>query len=261
LPNDTPARRRRTPARGEALAKRSPVRSARPSQVESDRRAEEAAHKALSKVLLEGKLRPGTPLRERQLAEIFGLTRGAVRKLLGRLVQEGKVQAFTNRGSFVPQPTMADVEHVYDARKAVESGIVAMLASRMTAAQLSRLRAHVQKERRTQRKGLRNECIKLAGGFHVELVEALENDELAGIMQRLLSRTQMFVALFEPAHQSDCAPDEHERIVEALASRNDGRAVAAMIDHLQRVQTRVTKHIDEEQSPPLVDILRSALKG
>ena len=96
-------------------------------------------------MLLEGKLRPGTPLRERQLAEIFGLTRGAVRKVLGRLGQEGKVQAFTNRGSFVPQPTIVDVQQVYDARKAVESGIVAVLTSRMTTSQLARLRMQVQK--------------------------------------------------------------------------------------------------------------------
>jgi DNA-binding GntR family transcriptional regulator len=242
------------------LAKRPAARRAGSSAMESDRRAEEAAHKALSKVLLEGKLRPGTPLRERQLAEIFGLTRGAVRKVLGRLGQEGKVQAFTNRGSFVPQPTIVDVQQVYDARKAVESGIVAMLTSRIATSQLARLRTQVQKERRAQRQGLRDESVQLAGGFHIELVQALGNDELTAILRRLISRTQMFVALFEPARESGCAPDEHEKILDALASGDNGRGVAAMIDHLHRVQMRVTQHIHDEHSPPLVDILRSALK-
>ncbi len=212
-------------------------------------------------MLLEGKLRPGTPLRERQLAEIFGLTRGAVRKLLLRLGHEGKLEMFTNRGAFVPQPTVADVRHVYDARKAVESGLVAILAPRMTAPQLTHLRSQVRKERRAQRLGKRNVSVKLAGSFHIELVQALGNDELTDIVRRLISRTQMFVALFEPARQSGCAPDEHEVILEALASRDPGRAVAAMIDHLQRVQVRVMQHLDEEPAPPLVDILRSALES
>jgi DNA-binding GntR family transcriptional regulator len=227
---------------------------------DGDRRAEDAAYEALSKVLLEGKLRPGTPLRERQLAEIFGLTRGAVRKLLLRLGHEGKVEMFANRGSFVPQPTVTDVCQVYDARKVVESGLVAMLAPRMTALQLAHLRSLVQKERRAERLGHRNESVKLAGGFHIELVQALGNEELTDILRRLISRTQMFVALFEPAPESGCAPEEHEIIVDALAAGDAGRAVAAMINHLQRVQARVMQHVDEKPAPPLVDILRSALE-
>ena len=161
----------------------------------------------------------------------------------------------------MPQPTVADVRHVYDARKAVESGLVAILAPRMTAPQLTHLRSQVRKERRAQRLGKRNVSVKLAGSFHIELVQALGNDELTDIVRRLISRTQMFVALFEPARQSGCAPDEHEVILEALASRDPGRAVAAMIDHLQRVQVRVMQHLDEEPAPPLVDILRSALES
>ena len=261
LPKNSRARARRKPARVPGPARRQAVRGGGASPLESDRRAEDAAHEALSKVLLEGKLRPGTPLRERQLAEIFGLTRGAVRKLLLRLSHEGKLEMITNRGSFVPRPTVADVRHVYDARKAVESGLVAVLAPRMTAPQLTHLRSQVHKERQAQRLGQRNESVKLAGGFHIELVQALGNDELTDIVRRLISRTQMFVALFEPAQESGCAPDEHESVIEALASRDPARAMAAMIDHLQRVQARVTRHVDEEPAPPLVDILRSALES
>lgn len=259
LPQDTRARPHQKSARPPRSAKRKSVRGGA-APLQGERRAEDAAYEALSKVLLEGKLRPGTPLRERQLAEIFGLTRGAVRKLLLRLGHEGKLAMFANRGAFVPQPSVTDVCQVYDARKAVESGLVAMLAARMTASQLAHLRSQVRKERRAQRLGHRNESVKLAGGFHTELVQALGNDELTDIVRRLISRTQMFVALFESPAESGCAPDEHEIILEALASGDPGRAVAAMIDHLQRVQARVIQHVGEETTPPLVDILRSALE-
>lgn len=261
LPQDTRARPRRKSARAAGPTRRQAVRGGSPPPPESDRRDADAAHEALSRVLLEGKLRPGTPLRERQLAEIFGLTRGAVRKLLLRLGHEGKLEMFTNRGAFVPRPTVADVREVYDARKAVESGLVAILAPRLTVPQLAHLRSQVHKERRAQRAGQRDESVKLAGGFHIELARTLGNGELADIVRRLISRTQMFVALFEPARESGCAPDEHETILEALASRDPGRAVAAMTDHLQLVQARVVQHVDKEPVQPLVDILRSALES
>jgi DNA-binding GntR family transcriptional regulator len=221
----------------------------------------EAAYISISRALLEGRLRPGTPMRERQLAEVFGMTRGAVRNLLLRLAHEGKLQLFPNRGAFVPQPSAADIRQVYDARKAVEAGLVALLASRITSQQVAALRAHVREERRAQRNGRRDESVKLAGGFHIRLVEALDNFELAAVVQRLVSRTQMYVALFEPARDSSCAPEEHEAILEALALRDDGRAAAAMLDHLGQVESRVLQNVGVEEPPQLVDILRTALLG
>jgi DNA-binding GntR family transcriptional regulator len=200
-------------------------------------------------------------LRERQLAEALQLTRGAVRKLLLRLAHEGKLQIFANRGAFVPQPSDADIRQIYEARKAVEAGLAAVLGVRITAPQIGDLRAHVRDERRAQRQGRRDESVKLAGKFHIELVRTLGNAELTGIVQRLVARTQMFVALFEPARESGCAPDEHEAIVEALAAHDAARAAAAMLDHLRRVEARVLEHIADEEPPAVVDILRAALAG
>lgn len=231
-----------------------------PPHLPADRRAEDIAYDAICKALLEGKLRPGTALRERHLAEVFGVTRGAVRKVLLRLGHEGKLQIFPNRGAYVPQPSGDDVRGVYDARKAVEAGLVALLASRITAMQLAQLRAHVRAERRAQSEGRRDESVKLAGAFHLELVRALDNAELGEIVQRLVARTQMFVALFEPARESGCAPDEHEAIIEALATHDAARAATAMLTHLQQVEERVSKHVDKREPPALATILRSVLE-
>ena len=221
--------------------------------------SEQSAYDAICKALLEGKLRPGMPLRERYLAEVFGVTRGAVRKVLLRLGQEGKLQMLPNRGAYVPQPSADDVRHVYEARKAVEAGLVAALASRITAEQLAHLRAHVRRERKAGRDSRRDDSVRLAGAFHVELVKALDNPELAEIVQRLVARTQMFVALFEPARDSGCAPDEHEAIIAALATRDGARAAGAMLQHLQQVHERVHQHINDREPPALGDILRSVL--
>lgn len=214
---------------------------------------------AISKSLLEGKLRPGTPLRERYLAELFGVTRGAVRKVLLRLANEGRIETIPNRGAFVPQPTDADVRQVYDVRKAVEAGMVALLASRITPTQLAHLQAHVGCERRALSENQRAESVRLAGSFHVELVRALGNTELAAIIERLVARTQMYVALFESAGDSGCAPNEHEAIVEALAGNDGPRAAAAMLQHLQQIEERVSGHMEERVPPDLGEILRAAL--
>jgi DNA-binding GntR family transcriptional regulator len=254
----SPGRRGRIPASSDGRATRG-ARDAAAAAPETRHRAEDRAYDAISKALLEGKLRPNTPLRERYLAEVFGTTRGAVRKVLLRLGHEGKLAIFPNRGAYVPQPSGDDIKQAYDARKAVEVGLVTLLASRIQGDQLAHLRSHVSRERHAQRRGHRETSVTLAGAFHVELVHALGNPELGAIVGRLVARTRMFVALFEPARDSGCAPDEHEAIVAALASRDGSRAAAAMLDHLQRVEARIHEHLNHREPPALADILRSAL--
>lgn len=223
--------------------------------------AEETLHAAITSALLNGRLRPGTPLRERYLAEEFGVTRGVVRKVLLRLGQEGKLETHANRGAFVPQPSASQIRGAYQARKAVEAGVVSLLATTLTAEQLAKLKAHLRAERAASRRSRRDESVQLAGDFHLLLGDLLGNTELGEIVRRLISRTQMFVALFEPAQASDCAPEEHEQVVDALERRDATAAVAAMLAHLSQVEQRVLARVEVTEPPPVADILRAALRG
>jgi DNA-binding GntR family transcriptional regulator len=223
--------------------------------------AEETLRAAITRALLNGNLRPGTPLRERYLAEEFGVTRGVVRKVLLRLGQEGKLEMHANRGAFVPQPSANQIRDAYQARKAIEAGVVSLLAATITAEQIAKLKAHLRAERAASRRSQRDESVRLAGDFHLLLADLLGNVELRDILQRLISRTQMFVALFEPAQASDCAPDEHELVVTALECRDASAAVAALINHMSQVEQRVLARVDVTGPPPVADILRAALRG
>jgi DNA-binding GntR family transcriptional regulator len=222
---------------------------------------EDALREAITRALLEGKLRPGTPLRERYLAEAFGVTRGMIRKVLLRLGQEGKLEIHANRGAFVPEPTAEQIRHVYQARKAVEAGILSLLAPTITHAQLQHLRAHVHDEHLASQRARRDESIQLAGDFHVVLAGLLNNQDLSDILRRLVSLTQMFVALFEPAHDSHCAAEEHGPVLDALAQGDAQRAVDAMLEHLSRVEQRVIDQLNVKEPTPVADILRSVLQG
>ncbi len=225
----------------------------------ADRAGRDRVYSALSKALLAGKLKPGSPLRERHLADIFNVTRAAIRKVLLQLAEEGKLEIFANRGAYVPQPSADAIRQVYEARTAVEAGLVALLARRVTPSQLSKLKAHVAKERRAEQRGERDESVRLAGAFHGELVALAENPTLEEIVLRLVSRTQIYVALFESARHSWCAPEEHRAIVDALAKKDASRAAAAMLRHLQLVEARVSEYVTERKAEDPEDVLREFL--
>lgn len=223
--------------------------------------AEDALHDAITRALLAGQLRPGTPLRERYLAEEFGVTRGLVRKVLLRLGQEGKLQIHPHRGAFVPQPTCEQVQQVYVARQAVEAGLIALLGEDLQPDQITPLKKHLQRERTASRSSRRDESVRLAGDFHLLLADVVGNPELRSILEQLIARTQMFVALFEPAQSSVCAPEEHAPIVEALERGDTHTATTAMLKHLRQVEKRVVAAMSAPAEPAVAEILRAILKN
>jgi DNA-binding GntR family transcriptional regulator len=251
-----PARARRA---GAAPAPDPAAEAATPSA----RRSEAMVHDALLKALLGGALRPGTALRERHLAEAFGATRGAVRKVLLRLGQEGKLELRPNRGAYVPQPTADDVRRVYELRKVLECGIVGVLAGRIESVardRLAALDALLAAERRAQHAGRRDEAVRLAGDFHLVLVDLYDNAELSRSLRALVARTQLFVALFESAEAGACSVDEHDAIVRALRRRDAASAIRAMVGHLDHVEQRVLARMPRSRDTDVGAILRAAME-
>jgi len=140
----------------------------------------------ISRALLEGRLRSGMPLRERQLAEIFGQTRGAVRKVLLRLSTEGKLEMIPNRGGFVLQPSKENVREIYDARRAVEAGMAGLLTSRIKPEQIASLRKHIEKQCRTEEHN-HETTVFLSGDFHGEMVRMIGSPILEEIILNLVA--------------------------------------------------------------------------
>jgi DNA-binding GntR family transcriptional regulator len=257
-PPGSPARTVRLARAPGATAPRPELEAATPST----RRSETMVHDALLKALLGGALRPGTALRERHLADTFGATRGAVRKVLLRLGQEGKLELRPNRGAFVPQPGADDVRRVYELRRVLECGIVGVLAERVDTIardRLAALDALLVRERRAQRAGRRDEAVRLAGDFHLVLVDLFDNPELSRSLRALVARTQLFVALFESAEAGACSVEEHEAIVHALRRRDASAAIRAMVGHLEHVEQRVLARLPKKKEVDVGAILRAAM--
>lgn len=226
----------------------------------SIRRAEAMVRDALVKALLGGALRPGTPLRERALAQTFGATRGTVRKVLLRLGEEGKLELRPNRGAFVPTPTADDVRRVYEARRVLECGTIAVLAEGLERARLEPLDALLVRERAAQRAGRRDEAVRLAGDFHLVLVDLLGNAEVSASLRALVARTQLFVALFESADDAGCSVDEHDAVVRALRRRDAPAAIRAVSEHLRHVEGRVLARMPRPRQDDVGAILRAAME-
>ncbi|WP_425261225.1 GntR family transcriptional regulator [Rubrivivax sp. RP6-9] len=221
---------------------------------------DDTIHAVISDALLAGRLAPGAPLRELALAEVFGVSRERVRKVLQRLGTERLLLLVPNRGAFVAEPTLEQARALYEARRILEGGIVGHLAPLLGAADGERLRAHLRTEAAAMERGDRAEAVRLSAEFHYLLARAAGSDFVEQALRQLVSRTSMLVALFEPARSMRCACEEHAEIAAALLAGNGAEAMKAMHRHLALVETRLRPSSDIASGDP-VDVLRADWKA
>ena len=218
-------------------------------------------HRALSRVLLAGLVPPGTKLGEHHLAEIFGVSREKIRKVLQRLGHERLITLEKNRGAFAIAPDLGEARTIYEARRILEGGIVAHLADALDEAGRERLARHVADEDAALASGDRIASIRLSAEFHAILAELTGNPIIIRQMQELVARTMMLVAFFEPDSSSACQCAEHRAVFRSLLARERSKAVRAMTTHLSLVETRLRPRICEAPAASLEDILRMELRS
>lgn len=213
---------------------------------------EETVYRVLSDALLSARIAPGAPLREVALAQVFGVSRERVRKVLQRLGAERLLDLIPNRGAFAAAPSLDQAREVYEARRILEGGIVGHLAQTLGRPTTRALQQHLKLEQAAVKAGDRAAAIRLSGEFHLLLARATGNALVQAELAHLVSRTSMLVALYEPAQAMRCACEEHAAIFSALGQGDSGRAMKAMQQHLAMIETRLRPSAEK----PLADAVQ-----
>jgi DNA-binding GntR family transcriptional regulator len=93
----------------------------------------------IRELIITGELRAGGQLRQRDLAQRFGVSQTPVREALRRLESEGLINGDTHRGFTVIEPDKGRTEENFQIRAALESLAAALAAVKIDAGGLARL--------------------------------------------------------------------------------------------------------------------------
>jgi DNA-binding GntR family transcriptional regulator len=186
--------------------------------------------------ILEHRLVPGTQLIEDKLAAIFEVSRTKVREATGRLVHDRIATNIPNRGAFIASPTPREARDVFTARRLIEPGLVRTAAENATPRQIAALRAHVAREAKARTSGNAASLLVLTGEFHLMLAEIAGNGFLERTLLELESLTCLCMILYDAPGSPSCAPDEHDRLLDAIEARDADRAAALMLLHLEHIE-------------------------
>jgi DNA-binding GntR family transcriptional regulator len=202
----------------------------------------------LVEAITSGEFEPGQKLSESDLARRLGISRGPLREALGRL--EGRLVMRTPRlGVSVIDFDRDDLEHLFLVREALEGMAARLAAERMTAAELSQLRALLthhagQPELAAgsayyQRSRDDDYHFTIAKAARCERLEKMLLDEVYYQLRihRLRSSTR--------PGRARRALSEHREILAALVARDPDAAEATMRRHIRNARESALSTMSE----------------
>ena len=183
--------------------------------------------------VLEGDLNPGERVNENALAAEFSVSRGPVREACRALAEAGLLTFVVNRGFFVREVTDREVIDVYEVRAGLMRLAGELVARRIAPEQVSELAGLVSRMDEAAREADFDAFYGLNLAFHDRTVAFTGNARLHALYADLVKELHLYRRRSLTAGGGLMASNaEHREIVEALRSRDGGRAARAMEGHI-----------------------------
>jgi DNA-binding GntR family transcriptional regulator len=194
----------------------------------------------LRTMLVEGQIAPGAKLNERELCEQLRVSRTPLREAIKLLGAEGLVDLLPHRGAVAVQLTEADVVHTFELLATLEAMSGELAARRITDEELAELRAlHYEMLACHARKDLSG-YYRINARIHTAINAAAKNPVLTSTYRSINARVQ---SLRFRTNQDEgkwkAAVAEHERMIEALATRDAAAMRTVLVEHLNRKRDTV----------------------
>jgi DNA-binding GntR family transcriptional regulator len=197
----------------------------------------EDTYDRLKEMILDGDLAPGTFLSERQISRELGVSASPVRSALERLGLEGFITTSPQRGSLVREMSFRDVADLFEFRTAIETHTVRSLAGRLSADQVTELKAQLADQRKeSQRKRPdipRNVTLDME--FHIMLCRFHGNRQFVRSLTQVGDQIrQVILHVFGTRVERLVSNlEEHAAIAHAVINGHGDKATTLMKTHLR----------------------------
>ena len=225
-----------------ATAKNVERKNVEPKTLETlavDRRlpAAEQVYGALREAIITCRLEPNEAISENRLCGMFQVSRSPVRIAITRLAEDGLIDIFPQRGTFVAPIKLTQVREAQFARTVLEVALIEEAARRWQDRDTAELKANLDLQREHAKAGDRWGFYLDNEDFHHAIARAAR---LEGVWTTVQSVKMLWdrighLANRVPAHTAKII-EEHRNIVAALERRDPKAAAAAMKQHLKSVE-------------------------
>ena len=191
--------------------------------------------------ILDGELRPGTPLQEVPLAASLGVSRNTMREATRILSLENLLKRSIHRGVAVSQLSLKDVREIYHLRRMLETaGVLAAKGDRANV--LPELHNAVKGYERAVRERDWLRAVRFDLQFHSLLIRFHRNRRLESFYQRVIGELRMGMVLVDRSHDDPSVlVPVHRKMFQLLATGKLKQCAAVLAQHLDDSESRLIR--------------------
>ena len=180
--------------------------------------------------IMEGFLRPGEKIVDKELAEHMGVSRTPVREALRRLEDRGLVESSANRWTRVSKIPSKEPEMIYPLIWALEKLSVSIAISKMTEEDFIKMEQANNELKAALERNDPAAASKADTQFHSIILEKSQNPYLIDIVNDLkIKYRRLELNYFEGLSIAESSIEEHKALISAL--RTGGITLAEKIVH------------------------------
>ncbi|MEX1082327.1 MAG: GntR family transcriptional regulator [Halofilum sp. (in: g-proteobacteria)] len=185
-------------------------------------------------MIVRGDIAPGERLREREICEQLGISRTPLREALKVLAAENMVELLPNRGAQVTQPTVEEIEELFEILAVLEALAGELACVRMTEAEISHTRELHDSMLGRYEEGDRLEYFKFNQQIHEHIMRGSRNSNLQAIYATISGRVRhtRYVSSLTGARWQQ-AMGEHCAMIRALENRDSPHMFHVLREHLR----------------------------
>jgi DNA-binding GntR family transcriptional regulator len=196
--------------------------------------------------IVENNLPEGARIPERQLSQMFGISRTPLREALKVLASEGLVNLLPNRGSRVRSLSEQDICDLFDLMGGLEALAGRLACERITDAEIAEIeRLHHEMYAFYLRREL-PDYFRVNRLIHERIVAAARNPTLSGMYASYAGQLRRARFSANPGSNQErlsAAVREHEAILDALRRRAGAELSDILFLHLRHMQTAVLSRL------------------
>ncbi|RDK03239.1 GntR family transcriptional regulator [Paraburkholderia lacunae] len=192
--------------------------------------------RALRQAIFVGQMVPGTPLSEKEVSDMFQVSRQPVREAFIKLVEAGVLQVLPQRGTFVKRISPRQVREGRFIREAIETAVVRKAAVSITDEQLQALADNLRDQKLAAKSNDTAAFLALDEAFHYAIAQAIDCTAAWETIQDIKAQMDRVRYLSLPdVSPLDLLIRQHAKILAGLRAHDPSAAEEAMRRHLREI--------------------------
>lgn len=202
----------------------------------------DVVYEYLRTAIINGLIKPGERLVEKEYAEKFNISRTPVREALRKLEIEGLVENIPRRGDIVKGIDLNDMMEIFAIRQALEPLIVKTAMENLTPEAITRLQETVDKMTFHDNLDDTSAVLTSFQAFHDILLDLSNMPRLSSIISQLKDYLGRFrtMSLSSPERRTQ-AIKEHKEILQAIVANDNQTAEKLLSAHLASARQSLLK--------------------